>query len=158
MDYKLIEKEAFTVIGVSKKLSYEHARLEVPKFWAEYFQTEKGETVCGMYGINIDETMSGKEFEYLIADVYDGTSKVPEGFITRVIPSFTWAVFPCTGRIPDAMQSTNHKIFSEWLPNFKDYEFAAGYNIEMYDDPSKYEYGVQDAHYYSEIWIPVKKK
>lgn len=158
MDYKFVEKEAFTVIGVLKKFPYDNARIEIPKFWADYYHTEKGNIVCGMYGINIDESMGGKEFEYIIADIYDGTSEVPDGFITKEIPSFTWAVFPCSGPMPDAMQVTNQKIFSEWLPNFKEYEFAAGYNIEMYDDPSKYKNGVQDGNYYSEIWIPVKKK
>ena len=49
-------------------------------------------------------------------------------------------------------------IFSEWLPNCKDYEIADGYNIEMYSDVSKYENGVENEDYYYEIWIPVKKK
>lgn len=158
MDYKIVPKEAFTVIGVSKKFSYDNAASEIPQFWSEHFRTGKGNTVCGMYGINIDETMGGKEFLYLIADDYDGTSDVPDGFMTKKIPAFTWAVFPCVGSMPNSMQSTSQKIFSEWLPNCKDYEFAAGYNIEMYDDPAKYPKGTQDENYYSEIWIPVKKK
>lgn len=56
------------------------------------------------------------------------------------------------------MQDVNKKIFSEWLPNCKDYEIAAGINIEMYGDPAKYSKGIQDENYYSEIWIPVKQK
>lgn len=35
---------------------------------------------------------------------------------------------------------------------------AAGYNVEMYSDPSQYAKGVMDENYYSEIWIPVKRK
>ena len=35
---------------------------------------------------------------------------------------------------------------------------AAGYCIEMYDDVSKYPNGLNDENYYSEIWIPVRKK
>lgn len=158
MDYKIVKKDAFTVIGASKKFSYDNAKTEIPKFWSEHYEAGKGQTVCGMYGINIDETMGGKEFEYLIADDYDGKSKVPDGFVTKTIPSFTWAIFPCVGEMPNSMQSTNQKIFSEWLPNCKDYEFAAGYNIEMYNDPTKYPKGLQDENYYSELWIPVKKK
>lgn len=158
MDYKIVQKDAFTVIGVWKRFPYDNAKSEIPKFWAEHYQTGKGNTVCGTYGVNIDESMSGREFEYLIADDYDGTSAVPDGFVTKTIPAFTWAVFPCRGAMPNAMQEVNQKIFSEWLPNCRDYEFAAGYNIEMYNDPSNYPNGVQDENYYSEIWIPVKKK
>ncbi|MEG1524528.1 MAG: AraC family transcriptional regulator [Clostridia bacterium] len=158
MDYKIVKKDAFTVIAAAKKLPYDNAQIEVPKFWAEHYQSVKNQTVCGMYGINIDEEMSGKEFEYLLADDYDGKSRVPEGFVTRTIPAFTWAVFPCIGAMPNAMPETNRKIFTEWLPGCKDYEFAAGYNVEMYSDPANYKNGVQDERYYSEIWIPVKKK
>lgn len=158
MDYKIVEKEAFTVIGVLKKFQYEEAKSEIPKFWTAHYQTGKGNTVCGTYGVNIDETMGGKEFEYLIADEYDGKSNVPDGFVLKTIPAFTWAVFPCVGAMPNSMQSTNIKIFSEWLPNCKDYEFAAGYNIEMYGNPSDYPKGTQDEKYYCEMWIPVKSK
>lgn len=158
MDYKIVEKDAFTVLGVSQKFRYEHAKTEIPKFWAEHYRTGKGATVCGMYGINIDESMGGKEFEYLIADDYNGESEVPEGFVAKTIPAFTWAVFPCAGTMPNAMQAVNQRIFSEWLPNCRDYEFAAGYNIEMYNDPADYPNGVKDENYYSEIWIPIKKK
>lgn len=158
MDYKIVEKEAFTIIGVLKNFQYEEAMSEIPKFWKTYFQTGKGAAVCGMYGVNIDETMGGKEFQYLIADEYDGKSTVPDGFMLKTIPAFTWAIFPCVGAMSNSMQSTNKKIFSEWLPNCKDYEIAAGYNIEMYSDPTQYQKGVQDEEYYSEIWIPVKGK
>ena len=158
MDYKIVEKDSFTVIGASKKFLYDDAKSEIPKFWTEHYQTGKGNTVCGMYGVNIDEDMGGKEFEYLIADDYDGKSEVPDGFTLKTIPAFTWAIFPCNGAMPSAMQEVNQRIFSEWLPSCKDYEFAAGYNIEMYNDPKDYPKGVQDETYYSEIWIPIKKK
>lgn len=158
MDYKIVKKDSFTVIGSLKRFAYDNAKSEIPKFWTEHFQSDKCKIVCGMYGINIDESMGEKEFEYLIADDYNGTNEVPEGFVIKVIPEFTWAIFPCIGAMPAAMQEISQKIFSEWLPNCKDYDFAAGYNIEMYNDPSNYTNGVQDKDYYSEIWIPVKKK
>lgn len=60
--------------------------------------------------------------------------------------------------MPDTMQDVNTKIFTEWLPALKEYEFAAGYCVEMYDDPTKYPNGTQNEKYYCEIWIPVKKK
>lgn len=158
MEYRIVEKEPFAVMGASVKLPYDSAAVEVPKFWQEHFKRGKNAVVCGMYGVNIDESMGGKEFEYLIADNYDGKAEVTEGFVVKSIPTFTWAVFPCRGAMPAAMQEVSRGIFSEWLPNCKDYEFAAGYSIEMYNDPNDYPGGVQDENYYSEIWIPVKKK
>lgn len=158
MDYKITSKEEFTVIGMSKVLGYDKAATEVPDLWAKYHQTGKDDLICSMYGISIDKDMAGNEFEYLIADNYNPVKEIPAGFVTRVIPKHTWAVFACRGEMPHALQDVHKKIFSEWLPNCKDYEIAAGYNVEMYSDPAEYPKGVQDEHYYSEIWIPVRQK
>lgn len=158
MDYRIEKKESFTVIANARTFPYEGAKEIVPGFWQEHFQTGKGKVVCGEYGINIDEKMGNDTFEYLIADPYTDGRDVPEGFITRTIPELTWAVFPCVGAMPDTLQDVNTKIFTEWLPALKEYEFAAGYCVEMYDDPTKYPNGTQDEKYYCEIWIPVKKK
>ncbi len=158
MDYKIVEKDEFTVVGLKRMFKYENAMQDVPKLWDEFHQMSVGKAICPMYGINADESMQGNEFEYLIADNYNPAMDIPDGFVTKVIPKFTWAVFSCKGAMPQVMQDVNKKIYSEWLPNCKDYEIAAGYCIEMYEDPAKYEYGVQDENYYSELWIPVKKK
>ena len=158
MDYKIVKKDAFTVIANAKEFSYEGAKESVPQFWQEHYQTGKGKYIMGVYGINIDIEMGMNKFEYLIADPYDMQKELPEGIVTRTIPAFTWAVFPCRGAMPDALQDVNTKIYTEWLPALREYEFAAGYCVEYYDDPAKYEKGTQDENYYCEIWIPVKKK
>ncbi|WP_343338348.1 hypothetical protein TPELB_04910 [Terrisporobacter petrolearius] len=159
MDYKIIEKEAFTVLASGSRFKYESCKEEIPKFWKEHYESGKGNVVCGMYGVNIDKSMGNSdEFEYLIADDYKTGNDIPEGFVTRVIPKHTWAVFSCKGAMPMAMIDVNQKIFSEWLPNCKDYEIAEGYNIETYTDINDYPKGNQDENYYSELWIPVKKK
>lgn len=158
MDYKIVEKEAFTVIGASKIIKYDVAKTECPKFWEEHFKSGKGKTICGMYGINIDESMGMNEFEYMIADNYLPCNDIPKGFIARTIPKLTWAVFPCRGPMPDALQNINNLIYSEWMTNNKDYVMSDGYCVEMYSNPSDFNNGIQDKNYYCEIWIPVKKK
>lgn len=158
MDYKITKKESFTVLASSKEFNYENAEKDIPAFWQEHYTSGNGQYVSGMFGINIDPRMGNENFEYLIADVYHPAADIPQGLVTRTIPAFTWAVFPCRGALPASMDGVNVKIFSEWLPALKDYEFAAGYCVEMYDRPDKYPKGVQDENYYAEIWIPVKKK
>lgn len=158
MEYRIVKKEAFSVLGVSKMFCYENAKQEVSQFWQEHYSSGKGEDVCGMFGINIDLQMGNETFEYLIADVYNPSKDIPDGFVVKTIPAFTWAVFPCRGALPHSLQDVNTKIFSEWLPALQEYEFAAGYCVEMYDAPDKYPNGTQDDNYYTEIWLPVKKK
>ena len=155
MNCKIVKKSAFDVLCTERKFTYEEAMVKVPEFWNEHMQSGRNKVVHGEYGINIDENMGSKEFNYLIADDFAG-GEVPAGFEIRTIPEFTWAVFPITGKMPEAIQETEKKIFSEWLPNNGEYEIAAGYNVEMYSDPSKFERGTCDEKYYTEIWIPVK--
>jgi len=158
MDYRIVEKDAFTVMGVTRIIKNETAAEEIPQFWTEHYKAGNGKYVCGMYGVCIDVGVGSDEFEYLIADNYDPSKEIPEGFVTRTIPKHTWAVFPCRGPMPKAIQEVNRRIYSEWLPNCRDYEIAAGFNIEMYTDVNDYPKGNQDENYYTEVWIPVKKK
>lgn len=158
MDYRIIEKDAFTVMGATRTFKNETAAEEIPQFWTEHYKAGNGKYVCGMYGVCIDVGVGSDEFEYLIADNYDPSKEIPEGFVTRTIPKHTWAVFPCRGPMPKAIQEVNRRIYSEWLPNCRDYEIAAGFNIEMYTDVNDCPKGNQDENYYTEVWIPVKKK
>ncbi|MFR8339602.1 MAG: GyrI-like domain-containing protein [Eisenbergiella massiliensis] len=59
---------------------------------------------------------------------------------------------PVQGRCP-ALQAVNSRIFNEWLPRNSRYEFASGFNVEMYTmgDIHSYDYS-------SEIWIPIREK
>jgi AraC family transcriptional regulator len=150
LEYKIVEKAQFTVMGKSRRFNTESSYSEIPKFWQEHMKSDDSKIVCGMYGICMDS--DGKNFDYLIADNYIPWNEVPKGFVTKVIPAGTWAVFPCRGALPEALQRVNTKIWSEWVPSCKAYMLAGNYNIEMYappcDDPKEN---------YCEIWVPVKK-
>lgn len=150
LEYKIVEKEQFTVMGKARNFDPDTATTEIPKFWDEHNRNGDSSIVVGMYGVCIDT--DGKEFEYMIADNYLPWNEIPEGYKTRVIPAGTWAVFPCRGALPKSLQDVNRRIWSEWLPSCKDYRIAGNYNIEMYAPPTE---NPDDC--YCEIWIPVEK-
>lgn len=158
MEYRIEKKAAFTVLCRAATFTYDEGPTKVPAFWQELFAAGGAQTVRGLYGINIDEQMSGDTFEYLIADPYDPAMVLTREYTTRTIPAHTWAVFPCRGKMAESLRAVNAQIFSEWLPGNGDYEIAAGINIERYDDAAKYEKGIQDDNYYSEVWLPIQKK
>lgn len=186
LECKIVKKAAFTVIGSAKIIKGADGFKECPKFWDDHFACGDDKFICGMYGICIDsgsmiesDSLKTAEsrpksgaclnqtyeipegpgfFKYMIADDYVPGREYPEKFTTEVIPENTWAVFPCKGPMPKALQSVNEKIYKEWLPQNPDYEVAGKYNIEMYTYPSKYPKGTADENYYTEIWIPVKAK
>lgn len=154
MEYRIVEKAQFTVVGASRRFNTETSYREIPVFWQEFY-ANGGEKICGKFGICLDprdNSGSGSDFDYLIADPYDPGKDIPQGCVTRTIPAGTWAVFPCRGALPEALQSVNTRIWNEWLPNCRDYKLAGNYNIEMYTPPCE-----DPAKTYSEIWIPVEK-
>ncbi|MDD3334360.1 MAG: AraC family transcriptional regulator [Eubacteriales bacterium] len=143
LEYKIVEKPSFTVMGLSRTFSNETSYSEIPKFWQE--KMERYPDFAAMYGVCMDS--NGKDFTYLIAGNYIPWEDVPEGFTTETIPAGTWAVFPCRGALPEALQAVNTRMWKEWVPSCREYKLGGNYNIEMYGPP--------DGDY-NEIWLPVK--
>ncbi len=151
LEYKIEEKLSFTVIGKMRKFNSDTSYDEIPKYWDEYAQSGGYEIAPGMYGLCWDS--NGKEFEYYIGCNYLPFKEIPEGYVAKVIPAGTWAVFPCRGPIVESLQSVNTQIWSEWLPNLKGYKLAGNYNLEVYLTPP--QENPQDN--YCEIWVPIVK-
>lgn len=153
MEYKIVEKAAFTVMGRSRRFLYETSYQEIPKFWDEHMSSPEVKKIMGMYGLCLGGEDKGKDFEYMIADNYIPQVEIPEGCETRTLPAGTWAIFPCKGPMVETLQSTNTRIWNEWLPNCREYKLAGNYNIEAYFEPK----GDDPKDDYCEIWIPVEK-
>ena len=154
MEYRIEKKPAFKVMGVSKIIGYGDGYTTIPKFWDEVF-ADSDNKLMGMYGVCLDDEVPGDEFRYMIADDCNEELAASKGYEVKEIPEHTWAVFPCRGAMPQALQQVNTQVFNEWLPA-SSYEIASGFNIEFYTDETKYRLGAQDPEYYSEIWVPVK--
>lgn len=147
LDYRIVEKAPFTIVGVKRPFNSDTSYQEIPKFWNEWMAQGEKRTIMGTFGVCLD--MNGKDFDYWIADLYFPWEDIPEGCETRVIPASCWAQFPCT---METLQDTNTKIWSEWLPALQGYSLAGDYDIEVYLPP---EDGAQDMRVY--IWVPLKK-
>jgi len=151
LDYRIVEKAPFTVIGLKRQFNSETSYQEIPKFWGEWAKDMKG--LEGTFGLCVDNNDShGKVFDYWIADLYEPMKDIPEGLETYQIPGGLWAVFTCKGPLPQALQSVNTQVWTEWLPSLKGYMLAGSYNLEVYtpmaEDPN------DNVAY---IWVPLKK-
>ncbi|MFS0879417.1 GyrI-like domain-containing protein [Metabacillus niabensis] len=159
MDYKIVEKDAFTVVGKSIRtttIGGENNR-KIAAFWEESNQNGfTGDLAknCGplrLIGICMEFDKQQEHLTYLIC-TEKNIDQIPVDWEERQVPSATWAVFPVHGAMPDAMPRVWERIFSEWFPA-TGYEHAGGPEMEVYlsdADPSSEDY-------YSEIWIPIKK-
>ncbi len=142
MEYRIVEKQAFTVVGKGRMFNSETSYQQVPLFWQEYLNGED-KPVCGMFGVCLDE--NSKDFKYLIADLYQPWQEIPAGCETAFFSAGTWAVFPCTMQ---TLQETNTRMWKEWLPACKEYKLGGNYNLELYAPPEQN---------YAELWLPLEK-
>ncbi len=177
MEYRIEKKPVFRVIGVSRMFSYESAHEEMAGNQFRYMiaddfledaspekensrkaENEKAESGKGDNGNGGNKKADGIEKSVTKKDNPGmNSSKLENLNMIQEIPAHTWAVFPCKGSMPFAVQEINRRIFSEWLPAGQ-YEIAEGYNVEYYSDAADYENGTQDEEYDTEIWIPVRRQ
>ncbi|WP_246206589.1 AraC family transcriptional regulator [Virgibacillus ihumii] len=159
MDYRIVEKEAFTVIGKSIQTSTiggENHR-NISDFWIESNQNGFADELAkncgslGLLGICLKFDEQQENLTYLIG-AEKTIDQIPAGWQKAEIPAASWAVFPVHGAMPDAMPKVWERIFSEWFPA-TGYEHESGPEIEVY--PSDGDPWSKD--YYSEVWIPIKK-
>jgi AraC family transcriptional regulator len=159
MDYKIMEKDAFSVVGKSIRtttIGGENYR-KIADFWVESNQDgfvqklggNAGE--LGLFGICIDFDNTQENLTYLIG-AEKNINNLPVDWEEHQIPAAAWVVFPVHGAMPDAMPKVWKRIFSEWFPA-TGYEHAGGPELEVY--PSDADPSSED--YYSEIWMPIKK-
>lgn len=157
MNYKFIEKDAFTVVG--KKVAVTCVNGENFKIIPEFCQQcsadgtyeQLGKMCVDSMGVmGICASFDKEHFDYYSAVTYKG-GDIPKGMETLKIPKLTWAVFESVGPIPDAIQDTWKRIFSEWFPS-SGYEHAEGPELEVYEpgDMSKPDYKCY-------VWIPVNR-
>lgn len=159
MDYRIVEKEAFQVVGKAKKISTKDGAnfKQVPEFWQKSMQEKTFDTLApynktnNYLGICLDMEMDKEQFVYMIAVESDRVVQSNE-LVTRTIPASTWAVFTSNGPLPTAIQKVIKRVWEEWFPA-TGYEHAGTAEIEVYlpGDGNAEDYKC-------EIWIPIKKK
>ena len=164
MDYKIIEKPAFEIIGRSRKFRTVNGEnfIKIPQFWQEYMATPEYKTLMDLTGgkpgavtgggcLGIcygGENTNWDPFSYGIG-IEKPAKKSPVKFEIIPVPAAAWAVFDC--RL-DNLQDTTKRIFSEWFPS-TGYEHSPAPEIEVYlpEDP-------RTKVMLCQIWIPVVKK
>lgn len=166
MDYRIEKMDAFQVICKRKtveKAASGEATADISAFWAEcqasgttgdiirYFPAEP--KLKGLLGICFSGDVDNDHFPYGIGVEYDGRTIRHENLEIVEIPAYTYAVFTCKGRMPDAFVETYRKIVTEFFPQNARYEYGQGIELEVY--PSE---KVDDPNYTCEIWIAVNEK
>lgn len=164
MNYRIEKKDAFKIVCRKKQVHKpqgDTATADISAFWAQCSKDGTMQTLCkyakfdnlhGMLGICFSGEMADHGFPYGIGAEYNGNAIADKELEVVEIPPYTYAVFECRGKMPDAFVNTYKQICEEFFPQ-SSYEYGNGVELEVYpsDDVS-----VPD--YYCEIWIAVKER
>jgi AraC family transcriptional regulator len=163
MNYRIEEKEAFGIVGITKRVPiiFNGVNPEIASMW----QSLNGEIISKLKEISNVEPLGllsastnfseGRmeekgEFDHWIGAAT--TKECPNNLTMLEVSASTWAVFEAVGPFPDTLQNVWGRIYSEWFPS-SNYEIAEGPEILWNENKD-----MTSPTYKSEIWIPVLKK
>ncbi len=158
MNYRIMEREAFQVVGVKRECPCgEKAEgREIPEFWGEanadgtvdkLAQLLNGK-IKGVLGMTDNYNAEKSTIDYWIAAEHAGN--VPDGLTSFDFPASKWVVFEVQGYAPTAMVNAWKRIYSEWLPS-NGYVPAELPAIEAYVSPD-----LSSPNSVNEIWLAVQ--
>lgn len=161
MDYRIVEKEAFYIVGLRKRVSllYEGVNPEIAAMWASLTLDDIGALKglsnvepAGLVSASVNFTEGRAEGTHLDQYIGVATTQPSTGkWEVLAVPASTWAVFTARGKFPEALQSVWGRIFAEWFP-MSGYEIGVGPEILWNEGKDT---SLPD--YHSEIWIPIVK-
>lgn len=162
MNYRIEEKPAFKMVGVSKDFSTVDGQnfVELPKFWEENFSNGKIQRIAQQFNLKENECVHAGLYNfrdgmlsYMIGAITEN-SDIPDEYDVLEVPALTWAIFSADKAKEEersqCIQALWKRIFPEWFPT-SGYDHADGPEFEMY-------YNLGNGKIKDEIWIPVVKK
>lgn len=162
MNYRVVEKEAFRVVGIKKRVPiiFEGVNPEIASMW-ESLNHEKIKQMKELSNVEPRGLISastnfseGRMEERGELDHYIGvatTKEAPANLVQLEVPALTWAVFEAVGPFPKTLQDIWGRIYSEWFPS-SGYQLAEGPEILWNEEKD-----ITAPDFRSEIWMPVIK-
>jgi len=166
MNYRIETVDAFQLI--CKKWKQESGKTELPveeisRFWQACMADGTIDALCRyipgrpVFGDNIVGASLGRDaadpqYPYAIGAHYNGLPVTDPGLTVEEIPAHTYVVFPCSGKMPEALQALYVQICSEFFPG-SEYQPCGGADFEAYPSAD-----VSNPDYACEIWVAVEKK
>lgn len=161
MEYRIEKRAEFRVVGhaTGGDWTMENSGEKAAEFWTKLGEDGAkrihdalalmdGSEPNGLLGVSFCNEQGFKGYLVGVAT----NASCPEGMEEHIVPCATYAIFDCTGPMPDAIQKLQHRILAEWLPS-SDYEWAPKADVEVYFGPN-----MKDQDYRSQVWLPIQKR
>ncbi|MFJ8971007.1 GyrI-like domain-containing protein [Streptomyces anulatus] len=160
MRYKLVEKDAFRVVGRKARvpLIHEGPNPAIAEFIRGIGREEldriaalSDQEPAGIVGVS--DQLDPSRAEGTELDYYHGVvsgAEPPEGLDALDVPAGTWAVFENEGEFPQALQHFWRDVFTQWFPS-NPYASRPGpeiLRVRLTEEGKRAE---------AELWIPVER-
>lgn len=160
MQYKLVEKDAFRVVGRKARvpLIHEGPNPAIAEFIRGIGREEldriaalSDQEPAGIVGVSdqLDPSRAeGTELDYYHGAV--SSAEPPEDLDILAVPAGTWAVFESEGEFPVALQYLWRDVFTQWFPS-NPYASRPGpeiLRVRLTEEGNRAE---------AELWIPVER-
>ncbi|WP_424918350.1 AraC family transcriptional regulator [Streptomyces sp. wa1064] len=160
MQYKLVEKDAFRVVGRKARvpLIHEGPNPAIAEFIRGIGREEldriaalSDQEPAGIVGVS--DQLDPSRAEGTELDYYHGVvsgAEPPEGLDALDVPAGTWAVFENEGEFPQAIQYLWRDVFTQWFPS-NPYASRPGpeiLRVRLTEEGKRAE---------AELWIPVER-
>ena len=163
MNYRIVEKEAFSIVGLKKRVPiiFSGINPEIAAMWKslneemirqfkELSNVEPKGIISASANFSAGRMEEKGELDHFIGVAT--TMECPVDLTQLEVLASTWAVFEAVGPFPDTLQNIWGRIYSEWFPS-SNYEQAEGPEILWNENKD-----VSSPTFRSEIWIPVIKR
>ena len=141
MDWRIEDKQAFSILAMKRHFNEENAGKGIPAFYKEYSKSDLKYKVAPKIGVCITPDL-GADWIYAIGDIFYNGLVCPDGFEAIEIKAKQWAVFS-----GDTSEKIMNYIYSDWFIN-SGYEILPGETLEFYNENGEIY----------EIWIPSSKR
>lgn len=153
LNYRIEEKAAFRIVGISHPLDKEIEKnfKTVPQMWQnaamngtiEKLALLMNDQPMGVLGVSVCNDKEDWRYFIAVSSSVDADNTLDE----YIVPACTWAVFSGTGT-GMSIQELEQRIVTEWLPT-SGFEYDNAPDIEVYLNPDP-----NDMQY--EVWVPIK--
>ena len=103
MEYKILEKPGFRVVGVSVNTTVQNAPKDCPVIWEEFMKRYKEikNYVGGMknYGVCFEKSKEKCEFQYIACCEVSEFENIPENMVMAEVEKSKYAVFTHKGKL-----------------------------------------------------------
>lgn len=132
-------KDSIKVIGIQIRTTNENNQQakDIPKLWSRFqeenlFDKIPNKKSSELIGLYFDyESDYTKPYNYMICCEVTSLENIPEGLVSKIVPTSDYTIFKAEGKFPDCIEKAWEKIWGSDLKRAYHYDFEIYKKIDL---------------------------